>query len=287
MRKTGQIAFACPAYFRSCGSQIPPWKMSMWMGGKIKSIDWECFIMTEFEKVGLEIVKFMRGRYKLDEVAGRYYDVPCLKFRHGGKTIVSINLHKDYYDFQIILGKVEREKFEAIKHEFPIEIQEIYDKERTLHDGKWLFIRVDHLRGFEAVKRLILLKKSPNRKPFSKEDAVLGKCGHRCDLCVHFTGISEEFRSTLIPHLNAVYGNSDWSMRCTGCDTSGCHCYNNGNEMCDPLICLRQNHLKDCFACKSYPCEQATVGYRQLEHKNMSSDDVTWAILPYVPYQYE
>lgn len=42
-----------------------------------------------------------------------------------------------------------------------------------------------------------------------------------------------------------------------------------------------------CVECEKYPCEQATVGYRQLEHTNISADDVTWAILPYVPHQYE
>ena len=244
--------------------------------------------MTEYEKIRLEIVKFMRGKYRLDEVAGMFYEVPCVKFRQGKKTIVSINLHKDYYVFQIILGKAEREKFEKIKDEFPIEIQELYDRQRTLHDGKWLLIRVDNLQTLEAVKKLILIKKNPNRKPLPKEKAVYGKCGHRCDLCVHYTGITEEFRDFLIPHLNAVYGsNSDWSMRCTGCDTPGCACYGDGNELCKPLKCLQQNQLNICFECGKYPCEQATVGYRRLEHKNISADDVTWAILPYVPHQYE
>lgn len=243
--------------------------------------------MTELEKVTIEIVKFMRGKYRLDEVAGMYYDIPCLKFRQSKKTIVSINLHQDHYDFQIILGNAEREKFEAIKHEFPTEIQELYDKERTLHDGKWLLIRVDNLHTLEAVKKLILIKKNPNRKPFSKENAVFGKCGHRCDLCVHYTGITEEFRNDLIPHLNAVYGDLDWSMRCTGCDTPGCHCCGKDSELCEPLKCLHQNQLNTCFDCKKYPCEYATVGYRQLEHRNISADDVTWAILPYVPHQYE
>ena len=243
--------------------------------------------MTEFERVKLEIVKFMRGRYRLDEVAGMYYEVPCLKFRQGKKTIVSINLYKDHYDFQIILGKAEREKFEAVKHEFPAEIQELYDRERTLHDGKWLLIRVDNLQTFEAVKKLILIKKNPNRKPLSKENAVFGKCGHRCDLCVHYTGITEEFRNVLIPHLNAVYGNSDWAMRCTGCGTSGCYCYGDGYEVCVPLNCSQQKQLNSCHDCENYPCEHSTVGYRELEHKNISSDDVTWAILPYVPHQYE
>lgn len=243
--------------------------------------------MTEFEKVKLETVKFMRGKYRLDEVAGKYYDINCLKFRQGKKTILSINIHDNHYDFQIILGKAEREKFEAQRNEFSQSIQDLYDKERTLHDGKWLLIRVDNLIDLEEVKKLILIKKKPNRKPFSKENAVYGKCGHRCDLCVHYTGITEEFRKTLIPHLIAVYDVTNWDMSCTGCDTADCHCCGDGNELCEPLECLYIKKLNTCFDCSEYPCEQSTVGYNQLEHKNISADDVTWAILPYVPYQYE
>jgi len=243
--------------------------------------------MTELDKTGLEIAKFIRGHYRLDEVPGMFYDIPCLKFRQGKKTIVSINLHKDYYDFQMILGKAERDQFEAVRHEFPVGIQELYDRQPALHDGKWLFIRVDSLETFEPVKKLILMKKNPNRKPFSKENAVIGKCGHRCDLCVHYTGITEEFRSMLIPHLNAVYGQSEWSLRCTGCATPGCQCYTAENGLCDPLKCLPQKQLNTCLDCMQYPCELSTVGYRRLEHKKLSADDVTWAILPYVPYQYE
>lgn len=243
--------------------------------------------MNEFDKVRLETVKFMRGKYRLDEVAGMNYDIPCIRFRQGKKTIVAVNLHNDHYDFQIVLGKAEREKFEAVKHEFPIEIQELYDRERTLQDGKWLLIPVYDLKTLDAVKKLILIKKKPNRKPFPKENAVYGKCGHRCDLCVHYTGITEEFREMLIPHLNAVYGASAWDMRCSGCATPNCYCYRDEYGLCEPLKCLHTKQLNTCFDCAKYPCEQATVGYRQLEHKSISADDVTWAILPYVPYQYE
>jgi len=243
--------------------------------------------MNEFDIVRLETVKFMRGKYRLDEVAEMYKGIPCIRFRQGKKTIVAIDLYDDHYIFQIVLGKAEREKFEAIKHEFPLEIQELYDRQRTLHDGKWLFIRVSDLKTLEAVKKLILIKKKPNRKPFSKDNALYGKCGHRCDLCVHYTGITEEFREMLITHLNAVYGASDWDMRCTGCDTPNCHCCGEGNELCEPLKCLHMKQLNTCYDCVNYPCEQSTIGYRQLEYKNISADDVTWAILPYVPYQYE
>ena len=244
--------------------------------------------MTAFEKVSFEFVKFMRGQYKLDEVAGMYYDIPCLRFRQGKKTIFSVNIHMDYYDVQIVLGKTERGKFDAMRQEFPEAIQELYDRQPILHDGKWLLIRVDCLEMLEVVKKLILIKKQPNRKKSSKERVVLGKCGHRCDMCVHYTEISEEFRNMLIPHLDAVYGmGSDWSMRCTGCDTKGCHCCSTGCDLCVPLKCIHEKQFESCFECEEYPCEQATVGYRGLEHKSISADDVTWAILPYVPNQYE
>lgn len=242
--------------------------------------------MTEFEQLEYEIVKFMRGKYRLDEVAGMFYDIPCIKFRQGKKTVVSINLYGDHYVFQIILGKAERERFETIRHEFPVEIQELYDGEKTLHDGKWLFLRVDNVRDFEVIKKLIIIKKKPNRRSLKSKNAVYGKCGHRCDLCVHYTEMCEEVRNRIVPHLSKVYDNSDWSMRCTGCDTPGCQCYT-VNDVCVPLMCLKEKKGRSCFACNLYPCENATVGYKRLEHKNISSDDVTWAILPYVPHQYE
>jgi hypothetical protein len=165
-------------------------------------------------------------------------------------------------------------------------MQALYDRLRALRDGKRLFICVDNLSALEAVKKLIEIKKKPNRKPFPKENAVYGKCGHRCDLCVHYTGITEEFSETLILHLTAVYGTSDWSMRCSGCDRPDCYCRRDGNP-CEPLKCPEEKALQTCFYCKNYPCKKSTVGYNQLEPKNISADDVTWAILPYVPRQYE
>lgn len=242
--------------------------------------------MNELEKVELEIVKFLRGKYRLNEVALTCGGIPCVKFRQGSRTIVSIDLYKDHYVFQIVFGKTEQEKFEAARHDFSTEIQELYDSTHTYREGKWLFIYVDNLYTLEQVKKLLLIKKKPNRKPLLKENAVFGKCGHRCDLCVHYTGISNEFRKVLIPHMNAVYGDLGWSP-CAGCDTSGCYCHNKDDELYEPLECLQKKQLEHCFECEKYPCKQSTIGYRKLEHKSISADDVTYAILPYVPYQYE
>lgn len=239
--------------------------------------------MTELETVKLETVKFMRGKYQLNEVGDGKEE---LKFKQGKKTILTIYLKEDKLVFLIIFGKAEREKFENVRNEFSQYILDYYDNAKTYHDGKWMFIDVATLQVLEEIKKLIIIKKKPNRKPFSKENAVYGKCGHRCDLCVHYTKITKDFRDMLIPHLSAVYGVSDWSLRCTGCDTPDCHCHRDGNELCEPLKCLQTKELDTCLNCSKYPCEQATVGYKKLDSRNRSADDVTWAILPFVPYQY-
>jgi len=124
---------------------------------------------TELQKVSEETMRYMRGTYVLDEVAGNYSGVDCLKFRQGKKAIVTVYIYDDRYDFQIIYGKAEREKFEAQRSEFSSLIQEIYDNSRTYHDGKWMMISVNDLETLEAVKQMVAVKKKPNRKPTSED----------------------------------------------------------------------------------------------------------------------
>ena len=242
---------------------------------------------SELQRVSEETMKFMRGRYVLDEVKGKYYDIDCLKFKQGKKTILSINIQEDRYDFQIIFGKNEREKFEIHRNEFPKEIQEQYDNERTLHDGKWLLIPVDNMEALEVVKKMILIKKNPNRKPFPKEQAIYGGCGHRCDLCVHYTGetIGDEFRKELEERVRRVYNlaSDEKFPPCNGCYNKD---IDKENE-CEQKKCARDRGVAQCMDCLIYPCKNATVGLKgTITPKNTEAGDVTWAILPYVPFQY-
>ncbi|MCL2002406.1 MAG: DUF3788 family protein [Oscillospiraceae bacterium] len=249
----------------------------------------------ELQKVSEETMRFMRGKYRLDEVPGKYYDIDCLKFRQGKKTVLSINIHEDHYDFQIIFGKAEREKFEARRGEFPPAIQALYDEAHTYHDGKWMLIRVDNLDMLETVKQMIMIKKKPNRKPFPKEQAVYADCGHRCDLCVHYTGgtVSDEFREELKERINRVYNppgaNVDeghWGKDmelCNGCRHGGI----SGKHDCEQKKCASAKGLDKCVHCGEYPCDNATAGWPpKIEPKHILADDVTWAILPYVDGQY-
>lgn len=238
--------------------------------------------MTDFERIAMETARFMRINYRLDEVPGKFYALDCLKFRQGKKTIVSINLHEDHLEFQVIFGKAEREKFEAQRDLFPLSIQKLYDEAHTYHDGKWLLIPAYDLDTLEAVKKLILMKKNPNRKPLPQKDAVYGKCGHRCDMCIHYKKLDDELRAAMEPRFTHVYGISDWSMRCGGCGEPDCYCKPGS---CDQLVCAQEKNLSRCLDCAQYPCEKATVGYQEIEARSISADDVTCAVLPYLPAQ--
>ena len=241
---------------------------------------------SELEKVSAETMRFMRGKYNLDEIPGKYYDIDCLKFRQGKKTILSVNIHKDYYDFQIIYGKAEREKFEARLSEFPKPIQDLYNESHVLSDGLWMLIRVDSLEMLEAVKQMIRIKKNPNRKPFPKEQAIYSDCGHRCDLCVHYSGetISDEFRKELQERIKRVYEAPDAEFPpCDGCRNGGI----GGKYDCTQNKCAKEKGFNKCIDCKEYPCDKSTAGRPpKIEIKSNLADDVTWAILPYVESQY-
>jgi hypothetical protein len=230
------------------------------------------------EQVSEETMRFMRGRYRLDEVGNGKDE---LKFRGGGKTVLTIYIRDDHFDFLVILGKAEREKFEQVRDSFPKAICAIYDTSKTYHDGKWMHIPVTDLDALEAVKRLVMFKKKPNRKPFPKETAVFTRCWHRCDLCIYYSGgtISEEFRKELCERFTRVYPGEDFSDRCSGC-------YSKPEDYaCEPRKCAKTNGVAKCSDCNEEHCIAPVVRHR-IEPKSILADDVTWAILPYVHGQY-
>lgn len=248
---------------------------------------------TELQKVSEETMRFLRGKYELDEVGNGKDE---LKFCKDGRTILTIYIREDHYDFLVILGKEEVELFEARRNEFPQKIQEIYRNSETLNDDKRMYISVADLQALEAVIQLILIKKKPNRKPFPKEQAVYGSCGHRCDLCVHYNGgtISEEFRTELKQRLIRVYAGGvgdggywgDDMKLCDGCHTGGL----DKSFNCISLKCAAENDVDRCQNCHKNPCHKAHHLYQGLKpeiHTNtIAADDITWVILPYVYEQY-
>ena len=208
------------------------------------------------KNISEEIMIFMRGKYTFDEIGNGKDE---LAFCENGEAIFKIRLYDDRYDFYI------------------------NDK----------CISVINLETLNIVKDMILNKVKPNRKPFSKENAVYADCGHRCDLCVHYTGgtITKEFREDLKKRLIRVYadGKSDggyWGddMKfCDGCNAGGI----DKDFDCHQLKCTAEHGLDKCVNCNKYPCDKSYAGLRpEIHTKIIYADDVTWIILPYVPRQY-
>lgn len=239
--------------------------------------------MTILEKISHETMVFMRGKYRLDEIGDGKNE---LKFKQGKKTILTIYIYDDKFTFLIIFGRKERECFEMERSGFSQYICDYYDRSKTYHDGKWMFIDVTTLEQLEEIKKLISIKKKPNRKPFPKENALYSKCGQRCDLCVHYIHQDENQRAVMIPQLIKMWGQEDWSMRCGGCYSDNCYCK---DEPCSAKSCASKKCLAECKECMDFPCIKATAAdSRSMIHTEVhDADEITWAILPYVPMQYE
>ena len=149
-----------------------------------------------------------------------------------------------------------------------------------------MFIDVRNTEQLEEIKQLVLIKKKPNRKPFSKDGAVYSQCGQRCDLCVHYTEATDEQRAVMEPQLTKMWDIADWSMRCEGCYSKECY---TKDGLCNAKSCASKKGLAECKECSEFPCIKATsADYRSVIHTKVHyADEITWGILPYVPYQYE
>ncbi|MDE6745243.1 MAG: DUF3788 family protein [Oscillospiraceae bacterium] len=239
--------------------------------------------MSNLENISHETMVFMRGKYRLDEIGDGKDE---LKFKQGQKTILTIYTHEDRFTFLIIFGRKEREIFEAQIDSFSDYIRYYYNNSKTYHDGKWMFIDVTTMEQLDEVKKLIEIKKKPNRKPFPKENAVYSKCGQRCDLCVHYVDTSDEQRAVMIPYLIKMWGTDDWSMRCDGCYSENCYCK---DDLCNAKKCASEKCISECKECGNFPCIKATsADHRSMIHTEVHyADEITWGILPYVPWQYE
>ncbi|WP_394265984.1 DUF3788 domain-containing protein [Anaerotignum sp.] len=86
------------------------------------------------------------------------------KYRRGGKTLCALYARENCVGFMVILGKEERLKFEADREAYADEIQRIYDKSQTYHDGKWMMFEPKDTLLFDDFIKLLFMKRKPNRK---------------------------------------------------------------------------------------------------------------------------
>ena len=86
------------------------------------------------------------------------------KYHRGGKTLCALYAREHCVEFMIILGKDEQSKFEADRDNYSKEVQKIFDKTKTYHDGKWLMFEPTDTTLFDDFVKLLRIKRRPNRK---------------------------------------------------------------------------------------------------------------------------
>jgi len=125
-----------------------------------------------------KLVAHIRFYYVMDELweegnpAHKHYN--NLRFRRGGKTLVTLCIREGYFIVCIVLGKDERDKFDKQREMFGQIVCKEYDETHIYHDGKWLGFNVHDESLIDDMIRLLPIKRKPNRK-ISPEN--LEKCG--------------------------------------------------------------------------------------------------------------
>ncbi|MDD5936891.1 MAG: DUF3795 domain-containing protein [Clostridiales bacterium] len=102
--------------------------------------------------------------------------------------------------------------------------------------------------------------------------------GKRQSLRSKFINVTDEMRAIMIPELNKMWGDSDWSMRCEGCYSDNCYCK---DDLCKAKRCSQENGSMICKECKDFPCIKATAAdWRSMIHTDVHyTDEITWGIL--------
>lgn len=86
------------------------------------------------------------------------------KFRKSGKTLCAFYFKENTLGFMIIFGKEERTKVEEMRNELSSAVLDVYDNTQTFHDGKWVMFDITDYSFLEDIKKLLLIKRKPNRK---------------------------------------------------------------------------------------------------------------------------
>ena len=107
-----------------------------------------------------ELRKFLQDNYDImpemifDKKQG--WDV---RYRKGGRTLVTLTPEKEAVRVLLILGREESAKALSMHKELSPKMYKMIEDTKQLHDGRWLWIRLFEARDAEDVKKLLLLKR--------------------------------------------------------------------------------------------------------------------------------
>jgi len=115
-----------------------------------------------------KLLGHIRFYYVMDELwqpgKSTHKNYNNLYIRRSGKSLIMFGIREGYFMTCVVLGKEEREKFDAQRETFSDAICKEYDQAETYHDGKWLGFDMRDDSLVNDIIRLLHLKRKPNRK---------------------------------------------------------------------------------------------------------------------------
>ncbi len=113
-----------------------------------------------------DIVSFIEDNYNFTPetvFGGKKYGWE-IRYRKSGKSLCTLYPEKGAFTIQIVLGSKEAEQAIARLNEFGANVSSLISGTEQLHDGRWLWIRVLKKDNTDDIKRLLQIKKKPQRK---------------------------------------------------------------------------------------------------------------------------
>ena len=237
-----------------------------------------------------KLVGHIRFFYSMDELwdegkPGSDYGNE-LKFRCGGKTLVTLYLRDNYFEICLVFGKNERAIFEEQQETFVQAIRDRYNKAKTFHDGKWIYFKITDLTLIDDIIRMLHIKRKPNRKKDLLALPAEYPCGVRCDLClINIKNNQNDFEGSKMFHemdWNCYHDPDieervDYTKRtCAGCEARK-------DEDCQTHNCLLEKGFSSCVKCgEHHTCgKNGNIISAGRCNIGLSREDVTHCVIPY------
>jgi len=87
----------------------------------------------------------------------------AMRFRKGGKTLLSIYPANGGFTVQIILGETHTKKASSLK--LGKKVRNVLENAHPFPEGRWLFIRIGSQKDVTDVQNLLLLKERARTSP--------------------------------------------------------------------------------------------------------------------------
>mgnify|MGYP002153788772 CR=1 FL=1 len=94
----------------------------------------------------------------------------AVRFRAGGKALLSMYPGKESFTVQIVLGQTVAEQ--AFSLNLGKDVRKVLEKAHRFPEGRWLFIKVESQRDLNDIQRLLLVKSGPSKKMRASEKAA-------------------------------------------------------------------------------------------------------------------